>query len=470
MRPLYLVAVISTRLITVFSMLIISYISSPIEFGKYTLITTNSLLLQIIIGSWITSIASRQLVSENEVNKEIFSSIASASLAVSAITIAISVIYISIFGINEKSISFAATALLAVSIFLFDTTLSAKNALGKENEYMRLSIVRNTVSLLLSVTFVMCGLGYLGAAAGQIFGTLISIASSHSSIEMWKNASISINYFKKIIKHIQLGIAGAAMLGIYIFINAPSRNIIGKYVSVSGSGAWALSSDLFYGPIAILGNAFALSQMRLLYLAVESNKKDESSIYARDLIEFTLAIVTPYTIGGMFFSHEIVKLVFSENQNHEMTQIVRQSIIQGASILILYNLASISIAFKKNYTTFAMIGSAAIMTAIATSFGKTLYQMTLFSSVTCSIVVFSWLIILNRRRFLQIRISEIGKLFTSSLSLIVFALATMPILSFQYGWIFSMIISGFAFIVTAIWVKLAGIQHLLPSRLRAARR
>lgn len=467
MQVLYLLAVIGTRLITVLSALLLSFMLSSHDFGRYTLVNTNALFVQMVFGAWLTSIANKSLAAENTINHEGISSVASGLILAITALILTSLLYALVFAQDGDAFRIISTVLLSILLIAYDTTLAIKNAAGQEAAYTRLALTRNCFAFILSISFVLAGFGFTGAVAGQLLGTILPIALTPSVLRIWATAKPSLRALAALRHHLIFGLAGAATLGIYILVNAPARNIIEHAAGASAAGAWALCSDLFYGPLAVVGNAYALSQVRLLYLASHSGDDREFDRHARDFLEFTLAIAVPYGLGGFFFAPQIAETVLSKAQIGTAISISSAAALQGAALLILYCLSAIALA-RHRFVFIALIAAAATSGAtLAVWAGGTVTEMTLRSAMASWIVVSCCLIWSATSGLARIQLAEIGKLLLACAALAIAATISKHWLAFPNGWILAAPISAAAFIATALRLRLAGFGHALPPSIRS---
>lgn len=465
MRPLYLIAVVGTRLITVLSTLSISYLLSPADFGYYALIVTNALFVQMLFGAWLTSIANRVLATDHALDQDAMSAIASGFVLVAVAVAGAFLVYW--LASSAYGVRLALVAALASTLIFYDTTLAIQNGAGRELAYARLAMSRNCLAFVLSIAFILAGAGFPGAVAGQILGTMIPVVATPSIIRLWAAVRPSVAALATLRRHLSLGVAGAATLGIYILANAPARNIMEHTVGAANVGIWALCSDLFYGPLAVIANAYGLSQVRLLYLAAHAGDETTLARRARELVEFTLAVSLPYAIGGAFFAPQIVTLVFPATQAASAANIVVPAVLQGAALLVLYSLASVALARRRFGLILVMVSTTAGAATLAIWFSATLERMAWTSSLASIGSVGFWLLWNAACGYVRPRIAELGKLLAASTALAGVAALAGHLLAFPGGWMAALPLAGGAFAVTALLLRLAGLLDALPPGLRA---
>jgi O-antigen/teichoic acid export membrane protein len=465
MRTLYLISMVGTRLIGVLTILVLSYVMSPTDFGTYVLISTNALMTQAVATSWIVSIAGRVLVSEGgAIDQKAMASIVSALLLMFMIIVIAAVAYA--FQEPEQRWQVLATVGLAGTISLYDVTLAAKNAAGREAAYARFSLYRNIVALMLSLALVELGYGWPGAVSGLIIGTAAPLLILPSARSVWTGAWPSEEAARMIGRHLSLGVAGGIVLGIYILVNAPVRNIIAQHFGKAEAGVWNLCGDLFYGPLVLIGNAYALSQVRLIYLALEGEDDEVVASRSRDFVEFTLAIAIPYALGGYLFGADAARLLLSDAHADLAAAIAAPAAVQGAVLLLLYTLSAIAFARRRFGLIVMMVATTALSATVAALLGGNLIEAIYSSTVASMAVAVFWLGWAVATRLARLRWLELGKLVAAVAAMWVVARLALTMLDIPGGWAVAALAAAAAFIGASATLRLRGFAEALPPVLR----
>lgn len=465
MSKFYLISVVGTRLIGVITILILSHIMPPFSFGKFALINTNALLLQMVFGSWLVSIASRALVTDgNVIDREMMSAILSVVLVLVAVILsgaaALGVLH------PDMGVHVIATAVLAIAFIIYDTTLAAKNALGREAAYATFAVYRNAFALVLSVVFVLLGLGFLGPVAALLVGTAIPLLLLPSARAIWGNAKPSLAALARVRQHLAWGLSGGLTLGIYILVTAPARNIIADHFGASAVGIWILGADLFFGPLVVIGNAYALSQVRLIYLAAAASDLIALDRRARELMEFTLTLAIPYCVGGLLFAEEAFRFVLSDDQARLAAGIATAAAIQGPALLILYSLASIVLARHRFWLVAAQVVSVMLLVAVAAHAGDSFLKAVYFSAGMSVATVLVWLIGSLTVGLVRVRGKEIAKLIVASSIFLGVSFVALQLLQFPGAWIIAALGGLACFAAVAVGLRIDGFIAALPPTLR----
>lgn len=465
MRPFYLAAVFGTRLISVLSVLLLSHIMSRQAFGEFTLINTNALLIQMVLGSWLVSIANRALVNDQDsVDEAMMAAISCAMLLMIAVALVTGLLYVT-FNAGQAG-QILATVSLASLFMGYDVTLAVKNAVGREAIYASFALSRNLLVLAISAGLVFAGAGVLGPVTGLAIGTALPIIMIPSIRRMWSDVRPSWRSLKRLNTHIGFGVGGGFLLGVYILVNAPTRNIFAYHLGEAATGVWSLCSDLMYGPLAVVGNGYALSQIRLIYLAVAAGNDELLARRTRELFEFTLAIAMPYAVGGYVFASDLMGLVLPEKQVLAAKSIAAPAAIQSALILVLYSLATIALARGRFVVVILMVISTACAAALPCAFGRSAADMASLATGGTSAAVLFWASWSSASGLVRLRPREMGKLILSVAILGSLAKLAQTLLDIPGGWILAALVGSAAFICVAVWLKLEGFGAVLPKAVR----
>lgn len=469
MQQLYFLALVGTRLISVLSMLILSHVMTTEAFGQFALINTNALAVQMVAGSWLVSIANRSMVSaQGNIDRTMMAAIMAAMLIITGAALATGVIY----GALHPTLGWMAlaTAALATAFIAYEMALALKNAIGQAAAYATFAMYRNVLALVLGLAFVLGGSGPLGPVIGLLIATAIPLVSLPNARLIWTSARPSLAALRHIRPHLGHGLAGGIAFGIYIIVNAPGRNIFAQHFGTSVSGIWTLSADLFYGPLAVMGNAYGLSQVRLIYLSASAGDSAALQRRARALIEFTLVLGVPYAIGCCLFARDAVRLLFPQEQASIAAAIVVPAAVQGAALLLLYSLTSVALAWRRFWLVAVMV-----LTVAAAATGGALVGSGIVGGAHAAMAgsvgaVMFWLAWGVAVGLVHVRWGELAKLALASAVLWASAMATTMVLGY-FGartgvWIASAGVGSICFAASALWLRLSGFIDMLPPAMR----
>lgn len=465
MRSIYLLAVVATRLISVVSMLILSHVMTANAFGQFALINTNALAIQMVAGSWLVSITQRAMVSEDRsIDRAMMAAITAATLVL------VSVVSISglTFAVIHPDAGLLAifTVALAIVFIIYELTLALENAVGNEVAYASFAMSRNVIALIAGVGLVLIGLGAFGPVVGLLIATAFPLAVLPGARRIWTSVTPSLAALRHIRPHLGHGMAGGVALGTYILVNAPSRNIFAQEFGTSMSGVWTLCADLFNGPLVVLGNAYALSQVRLIYISASTGNLRDLRLRSREMMEVSLTLALPYAIGATLFASDVVKFLFSDGQVELAASVVVPAAVQSAALLVLYGLTSVALAWRRYWLVGSMVLSVAASATIGASVGLDFVGSAHASMAATVGSVAAWLCWTWGTGLICFRWREFVKLAIASSVLWLAAMGTShALVGVGLGgqiWILVAGASGAAFAIAAIWLRLSGFMRLLP--------
>lgn len=397
MISFYFVAILANRLLALIAVLGLSYIMSPVGFGEYSIIVANSLLIQLFLGSWITSSATKFMSksSENEMS-EAFSTVIFAVLISLALLLVSSTIIILFF----EDLFFVVISIFALScsIIIFDVVLSVLNGTEQAKEYARLSISRAALSAIAPVSIAWFGGSAWKVAIAAAGTTFVSLVFSKPLQMLLGEVRRPDNLFEQVKVYVGSGVAGATVLGIYILLNSPLRNLVAFFKGADAAGYWALTSDIFYGPLAIAGSVATLSANRQLHrwdsTSSETGKADASTWY----INMLVLAAFPYSAGGFLLGPDLAYLIFSDAVASQAAPLAGQFCIQNSAILVIYGLCHTAFTkerFRELYysiisVTFSNLAVAALFLYLKFSLTQVVSIISIVSVASAFLIVFTF--------------------------------------------------------------------------------
>lgn len=378
-------------MLALISVLGLSYILAPKDFGEYSLIVTNSLLIQLFLGSWITSSANKFISKSSLLDvHEAFSTILFV-LLLSLISLLICSVMLFLYFQNFSTLIISIFA-FSCSIIVYDVALSVLNSTEQAKEYAKLSISRAMLATLAPVSVALAGGTAWEIAIVAAIATLVSLIFSEPLRALCWQISRPNNLLAQIRLYVSSGVAGAIVLGIYILLNSPLRNLVAFYDGADSAGHWALTSDIFYGPLAIAGSVATLSANRQLHRwnasASTSDKLDPSTWY----INMLILVALPYAAGGFLLGSDLAHLIFSKEVAIKCAPLVSQFCIQNSAILVIYGLCHVAFTREKFlvlYCSIAFVSAFSfILAAVVLSLEfepSTVIYVVAFGTVLCAL-------------------------------------------------------------------------------------
>ena len=395
-------------MLALITLLSLSYILQEAEFGKFALISTNALFVQLFFGSWITSSATKFISLKYDKNHEI--SLILSLLIVTFFAILLGTVFSTVFFKIENGISFS-IFYFSCSIILFDIILAIMNGTGSADQYAQLALIRAFGAFVCPVLVAAIGGSGLQVAIASATAVVFSMLMSYPARAILAHATVPTGLLSGMKRYLNFGVGGALVLGVYVLINAPLRNLIAYFEGLNAAGHWALTSDVFYGPLAIAGTVATLSANRQLHRwtqpANRRREEDASTAYFESLLLVSL----PYSAVGYLVASDISPLIFSAGISSEVAALAPQICIQNAAILVIYGLCYIAYTKERWRALYFSIALVAILPffAAAVTLAESVPWFDLVGAVTistvaCAVLITSSYILTG---ILQVRIKNI---------------------------------------------------------------
>lgn len=401
---MYAAAVFGNRILAFFNLLILAYLLRPAEFGAYALMATNALVLQLVFGSWMSASVSKylSLAKAGEAGAVLANARAGLlALAAAAVVLSAGLLLLPRHAIEPAFV--AAVLAWAVALATYEVTLSAKNALGRAGEYAALAIFRNMTALALSVAAAAAGLGALGAAAGQVIGTLLPSIALPSSFALWRRAVDGRASWGALRTHFAFGLGGMVAFGLYVLFSMTTRNLVGLYLGEAAAGRLSLATDLFYVPLALLINVLFLGKTPALYaLAADGAQEAEKRRQVTLIVKGVALIVLPYLIGGLTVAQAASALVLPGDVGRGVAPLAPAATLFGAAFAVLY--ASTTLFLVLDHRRWLVgVASGAIAANIlllvaASRLGSVVEALWLSSGVVAAFAVLSCVVVMVREK------------------------------------------------------------------------
>jgi O-antigen/teichoic acid export membrane protein len=339
MNAYYLLSVLGNRLLALLTVLVLSFLLSPDDFGVFTIILTNALLFHLLYSSWISNSSwkSVSIGDEGAQKVSISASLGYASLlSLAPLCISAALLVID----YERFYYVGITLILAVTILFFELVMVIKNAQGLTKDHGATSLLRGGLTFSFSVALTWLGFGVRGAIFGQILGTAATILCQRSFWMMWRHFERGHVLRSGIAAQVRFGLISVFALNLYLMGNALCRNVILLGLGEAEAGYFSLSADMFYAPIAMFAMTASLSSIPELYRLAGS---DTASSHASDFIGGVLAVAIPYALAGLFVGPSVAHFFLGSNLSVPIAQIAPHSIIHAACFCVLSTQTTIAL-------------------------------------------------------------------------------------------------------------------------------
>ena len=364
---MYAAAVFGNRVLAFCNLLLLAYLLNGKDFGIYTLMSTNALVLQLLLGSWASTSISKYVAIS--VGDERYEAVSNAVLGLLFLLVLYAVIvgtYAALPFAGIDPVHLGLTFAWSLALAVYEIVLAAENAQGKPKAYALLAMIRNFLGLLLSVTAAWSGLGVTTAAAGQVAGTLLPSLFLPSSLALWRLVTVRCASFARLWKQIAFGLGGMVAFGFYVLFSMTIRNIVGLSIGEEAAGRVSLATDLFYVPLALVVGVLFLSKMPRLYvLASTAEGHEERRDQLRTIAKGVLALVVPYILAGTLIADELVTVVLPGHVGRGIAPLAPAAALFGGGFTVLYATTMLLLIFDyRRWLLATAAGTIVVNTAL----------------------------------------------------------------------------------------------------------
>ena len=348
----YLISGMFNKIVVLLSIIFVSHYLSENQFGIYSLILSNGLLLQIFCGSWLSASVGRAFAIYPP---DFFSVLINGSILSAMIIGVIGICAIVVYALlpNPPLSTGIVIAVIgfAISLIWYELIQAAQNGMGQARHYALNAIARN-VGMFLPAMIVVATTGLaVHVIAGQIAVTVVVTLIALRLIVT--RYAISIKPTKqamdwKIFRSV--GVNGTLLFGYYIIVSALFKNVIAYRFGVDIAGQLGLALDLLFAPLALLSNAASLSQMPILYRLAREREGDRGVPWRRSVMRYVtahLSVAAPYVIVATFLFPLAARLVLPSNfQSLSFINTLWLATL-SAALVIMYSLLTILTIFGR---------------------------------------------------------------------------------------------------------------------------
>ena len=468
MNASYVIAVMATRLLGLLLLLVLFHLLPGSEFGSFALINTNAMSIYMVCGAWVIAIGNRTLVTDgNTVDRAMLSAVAFALLGIFTLLLMVGVTLHVVTAPADSPILL--TAGLAAVLTIYEATLASKNALGRAKAYAIIAVSRNVLALVLAVGLVAVGAGVTGAVAGIGISALLAIVAQPDGRRLWSDVRYRSKVLAPLKPYIAFGIGGALQLGSYILVNAPLRNLIAIKYGTAAAGIWSVTTDLYFGPLALVANANALSQVRLIYLAASNKETEVMWDRCRALLEFTVVIAALYAVGSIFFATDAARLVAPADSVADVVAIAIPAALFGVAIMVLYSLVTVALVGAQIGLVALMIATVAAASSVPLLWSNTLLEGCWQAAIGANTIVLCWsiFVVVNYRLFIPL--GQLVRLGVAVAGFVLVAVAGGRIFSFGLAWLAIATVATATFLAAGLLVRINAVTAALSASLRMRR-
>jgi O-antigen/teichoic acid export membrane protein len=431
----YLISVIGSRVSNLLTVVLLSYLLSGDDFGRYTIVVTNALLLHLVASSWITNSLWRDASIALDGDA---SSVIARSVKYGLITVApmLAFVPLALLWLKPEGRYLIFVLLLAPLVLFVEMAAVGLNARRAHREYSVLNFLRGAISLLIGIILVLLGQGLIGALLGQVLGIMLALAALRGVRAMPRGGLFVGLNWHEISPQIRFGLISTLALNLYMLANALSRNVVAIDLGEAEAGYFSIAADMFYAPIALFATSLSLSSIPNLYSA-HGNKGDLD--FTKDgqqrsswFVTANLAVAIPYALGGVLTAPAVARLILGSTMAQHVAPIAGYAAVQGASFAFLSTLTTLALTQGRINT--ALVMSFAALGAFALALVYASHQNSLIAyaqATTAAILLVSvgGLFCCRDAFAVELPLIELGKIVIASVILfgvVCFSLALIP--------------------------------------------
>jgi O-antigen/teichoic acid export membrane protein len=260
---LYFVSSIGTRVLVFGAQLVLAHTLAASDFGQLSLLITIGLLIVSFASAWLSTSAYRFAAGTADSEQR---RLETELLALFPWSFAIFAVGLAGFAAVSAYPAIVIIGGIALGLLtaLSDLGNAFQNAKEQPHAYLAVSLLRSGAVFGLAVLCAVTGAGLLGAAGAYLLGTCaIFLAPGLRAI-------IGEIRFKRpdpavLAKILHYGVPAGLGFNVYVLFQAVSRFLIAGALGTAEAGRYALASDVFYAPTALILGSFGLSYMPAMH-------------------------------------------------------------------------------------------------------------------------------------------------------------------------------------------------------------
>ncbi|MFD1136165.1 oligosaccharide flippase family protein [Paenibacillus urinalis] len=298
-------------LINFCSILIYTRMLSPDSYGTYALVIALMNIFNIVFFQWLRSSVLRFMPNNKDENKnnEIFNQTILFGFSFSLLISGIFLLIISNF---MKDFNFLIMILALINIWIlawYEINQTVFRANLEPIRYGIITLIKVSLSLLISVALIYFGLGVVGLLIGIFLGTLFSIIGATKSVwKINKNFRIDKSLLTKFLRY---GLPLTLTFSMAFLIQFSDRFIISALIGTPEAGYYSVASDFSNQTIAMLMMIVNLGAMPIAIRKLELEGVEAARQQLAQNLILMLVIAMPVVIGGILLSDSIAYLLFS---------------------------------------------------------------------------------------------------------------------------------------------------------------
>ena len=308
---------------------IVSKLSSPAEFGNYTLGVALATALAMVAGQWFNESLIR-LVPEYEAGhrrRQLYASLL-FSVAFSALVL-LAVSSFALFGfrarLDERVFAYLALATISFPLLvIFGGIQSWTRATGRSAAYSAISIWRIVGAVALGLVFV---LAFDSGAIGFLWGIVLSwaivaVGFAATQLKLLRGTLLPRNFHRQMMMdalRYSLPLSGIVISELVLSIS--DRYLVAGFLSSYAVGIYALGYSIAQRGMELVTGTFSRAAQPIIFRAwTEQGREDTRELIERLSRYYSLAII-PLATGITLLAREVV-ILFSTVEYADGAQVI----------------------------------------------------------------------------------------------------------------------------------------------------
>jgi O-antigen/teichoic acid export membrane protein len=294
---LYFIASLGPRILTFGTMLVLAHTLTAEDFGRVSLIVTTSLVILTLSSAWLSTSAYRFVADRNPMDRQ---EAEANLLAAYPWSFAFVSILVASFGAltGQPSFIYLSAILLGLLSGSGDLASAFLNAQSRPKDYMSISLFRTGFIFIFASICGYFRLGLVGATIAYVFGST-AIILSPAFRGIFAKLRFRVPSKTHVWQFMRYGVPAGLSFNIYILVHAGSRLALANIAGPEQVGRYALVSDLFYAPAALILGTFGLSYMPKMHGGWLDSGREGALPWINKYLSTQIAFAFPILAGGL---------------------------------------------------------------------------------------------------------------------------------------------------------------------------
>ena len=330
---LYFIASLGPRILTFGTILVLAHTLTAQDFGKVSLIVTTSLVILTLSSAWLSTSAYRFVADRNLVDRQ---EAEANLLATYPWSFAFVAILVSSFGAltGQPSFIYFSAILLGLLSGSGDIASAFLNAQSRPKDYMAISLLRTGFIFIFAAICGYFKLGLIGATTAYVLGSM-AIILSPAFRSIFAKLRFRLPNKAHVSQFMRYGVPAGLSFNIYILVHAGSRMALANIAGPEQVGRYALVSDLFYAPAALILGTFGLSYMPKMHGGWLDSGLEGALPWMNKYLSTQIAFALPILAGGLALGDLFWTLLAPNHAQEGEAWVAGLATIQGLCLAVI---------------------------------------------------------------------------------------------------------------------------------------